>query len=167
MLFQYYPQVDHGYMYELNKDFHFAAAHFIPHADAGACSDVHGHTYVVNITVAGNQLDELGFLVNFSTLKKLVHKKFDHTLMNDHPEFTKSFKDGDPSQYPTTEVVAKTISDIINGYLEEKTVNTPKCLQVIVRETPTSYVVYRHKRHIGGPINVSDISVSTISNSKI
>lgn len=69
MLSQIYPQTDHPFSFELNKDMHVSAAHFIPREDAGACSRVHGHTYTMNITIAGDHLDETGFLVNFSTLK--------------------------------------------------------------------------------------------------
>lgn len=69
MLSQIYPQTDHPFSFELNKDVHLSAAHFIPREDAGACSRVHGHTYTINMTIAGDHLDESGFLVNFSTLK--------------------------------------------------------------------------------------------------
>ena len=71
MLSQIYPQTNHPFSFELNKDMHVSAAHFIPREDAGACSRVHGHTYTINITIAGDDLDESGFLVNFSTLKNL------------------------------------------------------------------------------------------------
>lgn len=78
MLHQMYPQVSHNYIYELNKDFNFSAAHAICDKRAGKCERVHGHTYFVNLTIAGDVLDDLGFLVNFSTLKQLVHDQFDH-----------------------------------------------------------------------------------------
>ncbi|WP_096200714.1 6-carboxytetrahydropterin synthase QueD [Bacillus sp. FJAT-45350] len=139
MLQQFYPQVPHPYRFELNKDFHFAAAHFIPHDAAGKCKNVHGHTYFVNITVAGNVLNDSGFLVNFQILKELVHKRYDHSLLNDHNE---DYNDRDPDYFPTTEVVARTIWENIQKYLDN-TDNKPKCIQVIVRETPTSYVIYR------------------------
>lgn len=68
---QMYPQVFHDYEYELNKDMQFVIRHFVPHTEAGKCRQVHGHTYFVNLTVAGDTLDEAGFLVNFALLKKL------------------------------------------------------------------------------------------------
>jgi 6-pyruvoyltetrahydropterin/6-carboxytetrahydropterin synthase len=142
MLQQFYPVAAHSYKYELNKDMNFAAAHFVPHQGAGACADVHGHTYFVNVTIVGNELNEQGFLVNFSKLKKLVHGRYDHTLMNDHEEFTKSFT-GKSEEFPTTEIVAKAIFRRITKYLAEQEDNDAKCLQVIVRETPTSYVTYK------------------------
>jgi 6-pyruvoyltetrahydropterin/6-carboxytetrahydropterin synthase len=141
MIQQFYPQVYHSYSYELNKDMHFAAAHFIPHEDAGKCRNVHGHTYFVNITVAGDELNDSGFLVNFQDLKKIVHSRYDHTIMNDQDE---DFNENNSDQFPTTEVIARTIWENIDQFLTTLP-NKPKCLQVLVRETPTSYVVYRPK----------------------
>lgn len=133
---QIYPSVTHPYQFELNKDFNFSAAHYIPFEEAGKCIRTHGHTYYVNLTIAGNTLDKCGFLVNFRDLKKLVHEQFDHYLLNDLP----AFKD----KSPPTEIVAQTIYHIIQKELNQRE-NQPKCVQVYLRETPSSYVVYRPK----------------------
>ncbi|MGE8205679.1 6-carboxytetrahydropterin synthase QueD [Heyndrickxia sp. NPDC080065] len=141
MLQQFYPQpFPHSYKFELNKDMNFSSAHFIPNDKAGKCSLTHGHTYFVNLTIVGDELDEMGMLVNFSDLKKLVHGKYDHHLLNDFPEFKK--------MAPSTEVVAQTIYGVVEAYLVTLA-NQPKCIQVMVRETPTSYVVYRPKESKG------------------
>ena len=141
MMHQYYPQAPHPYIYELNKDMNFSAAHFIPAPEAGKCQNVHGHTYVVNVTIAGDELDGSGFLVNFQLLKEIVHGKYDHTILNAHRD---DFSDEDANLFPTTEVVARTIWTNIQNHLDAQP-NKPKCVQVIVRETPTSYVIYRPK----------------------
>ncbi|ANE48144.1 6-carboxy-5,6,7,8-tetrahydropterin synthase [Paenibacillus swuensis] len=141
MLFQYYPAPAHNYKYELHKDMNFSAAHFIPAASAGQCARMHGHTYVADITVAGNELNEAGFLVNFSDLKKLIHGRYDHTLLNDHEEFTGE-SSSEPERYPTTEVLARQVWETVEAYLQQFP-NKATCLQVLVRETPTSYVIYR------------------------
>lgn len=137
MLQQFYPQVPHSYTFELNKDMHLAAAHYIDDERAGDCQHMHGHTYFINLTIAGDELDELGFLVDFKRLKTIVHKRYDHTLLNDHQEFA--------SRPPTTEEVARQIGLAVQAELDSMD-NKPVCLQVLVRETPTSYVVYRPKQ---------------------
>ncbi|NMH73114.1 6-carboxytetrahydropterin synthase QueD [Bacillus sp. RO2] len=142
MMQQIYPQVQHDYCYELNKDMQIAAAHFVPTDAAGKCKQVHGHTYFVNVTVAGDELDEAGFLVNFQVLKKLLHDKFDHTVLNDHKDV---FNDQDPNFFPTTEVVARVMWETIENHLKTLP-SKPTCLQVYVRETPTSYCIYRPKK---------------------
>lgn len=139
MIQQIYPFVAHPYRYELNKDMQFAAAHHIPSDNAGACSRMHGHTYFANVTVVGDELDDTGFLVNFSTIKKLVHDRFDHSSLNEHGEW---FGDGDPLRYPTTENVARVLCEIVQAYLDQQP-NKPRCVQVFLRETPTSYAIYR------------------------
>ncbi|RAV23169.1 6-pyruvoyl trahydropterin synthase family protein [Paenibacillus contaminans] len=141
MLHQLYPSVPHHYSYELNKDMQFAAAHYVPAEEAGKCRNMHGHTYFANITIAGDTLDSAGFLVNFSILKRLIHDRFDHSVLNSD---TVSFSDKRPDRFPTTEVVARTICEIVQDYLD-RTENRPRCLQVYLRETPTSYCLYRPK----------------------
>ena len=141
MIQQIYPQVFHNFRYELNKDMQIAAAHFIPHEAAGKCANMHGHTYFVNITVAGDELDDSGFLINFQQLKKIVHGKLDHTLINDHTDL---FSNTRAEDFPTTEVVARKIAEIVQEHLDTMP-NRPTCVQVFVRESPTSYVVYRPK----------------------
>lgn len=136
MIQQIYPTVNHPYQFELNKDFNFSAAHYIPSEDAGKCMRTHGHTYFVNITIAGDELDHNGFLVNFSDLKKLIHEQFDHYLLNDLVQFK--------GKSPSTEIVAQTIYQMVQSYHKDQK-NQPKCVQVYLRETPTSYVVYRPK----------------------
>ncbi|WP_028560631.1 6-carboxytetrahydropterin synthase [Paenibacillus pinihumi] len=140
MIQQIYPAASHPYSFELNKDFHFAAAHYIPAEEAGKCAQVHGHTYFANVTVAGDRLDEAGFLVNFSIIKKLIHERFDHTLLNDDP----LFHDEVQEQFTSSEIVARTIADLIQAHLDTLT-HQPVCVQVFLRETPTSYVIYRPK----------------------
>ncbi len=137
MMQQLYPQVNHNYAFELNKDINFSAAHFIPNEKAGVCSRVHGHTYFANVTIGGNELDETGFLVNFRDIKSIINDTFDHRLMNDLEAFQ-----GTP---PSTENVAKLIFEKIEAHLDTLS-HGPKVLQVYLRETPTSYVLYRGER---------------------
>ncbi|HAR6043992.1 TPA: 6-carboxytetrahydropterin synthase QueD [Staphylococcus pseudintermedius] len=136
MLQQFYPVTPHNFKYELNKDMQFAAAHFIDQVSAGKCQDVHGHTYFVNVTIVGNELMENGFLVNFQLLKQAVHGRYDHTLMNNHDEFR--FNQEEPSTENVAKAIYKTLQEALKNYH-----NNPQVLQVIVRETPTSYVTYK------------------------
>ena len=137
MMQQFYPSVPHGFRFELNKDMNFSAAHFIPSKDAGQCQEMHGHTYFVNVTIGGDTVDASGFLIDFKQIKQAIHKKYDHSVLNNHPEFKDKF--------PTTELLAEQIWQTIQNLLME-TENQPFCLQVIVRETPTSYVIFRPRK---------------------
>jgi 6-pyruvoyltetrahydropterin/6-carboxytetrahydropterin synthase len=140
MIGQIYPVPQHSFSYELNKDFQFAAAHYIPSEAAGKCQKVHGHTYFANITIGGDTLDESGFLINFATIKKLIHDRFDHTMLNDDQLFSQN-----PERFPTTEVMAELIYEIIQTHLDKQE-NQAQCLQVFLRETPTSYCIFRPRK---------------------
>jgi 6-pyruvoyltetrahydropterin/6-carboxytetrahydropterin synthase len=147
MLQQIYPQI--------NKDFEFSAAHRVPHESAGKCQNTHGHNYGVNLTIVGNDLDAAGFLIDFKTLKGLIHDKFDHTILNDHTDvfpIEGPLVDYHGAKYfmPTTEVVARVIWEIVQRHLNTL-LHSPVCCQVYLRETSTSYVLFRPSSsdHVG------------------
>ena len=73
----------------VTKIFHFEAAHAI-YGYEGACKDIHGHSYELHVTVAGeNREDDYiaspGILLDFRELKRIVHasviSKLDHRLL--------------------------------------------------------------------------------------
>ncbi len=73
----------------ISKEFRFEAAHALWNYD-GPCRNIHGHSYVVRVTVTGSPTTDpgsakLGMLIDFSDLKHIVHKQiiepFDHALM--------------------------------------------------------------------------------------
>lgn len=72
-------------LFELAVTRRFAAAHRLDGYD-GSCSNLHGHTWAVEVKITGKQLDSCGMLLDFKILKKLVDdsiKEFDHHCLND------------------------------------------------------------------------------------
>ena len=78
----------------LTKEFSFEMAHALKGYD-GACKNIHGHSYVLEITVSGlPKIDDAhpknGMLIDFKELKKVVNANvvglFDHALVlkSDH-----------------------------------------------------------------------------------
>jgi 6-pyruvoyltetrahydropterin/6-carboxytetrahydropterin synthase len=73
----------------LTKEFHFELAHALEGYD-GACRNIHGHSYVLYVTVIGSPIDseanpKLGMIMDFGDLKKIVNENiinhFDHALL--------------------------------------------------------------------------------------
>ena len=90
-------------MYELSIETDFAAAHRLREYD-GACENLHGHNWRVEVIVAGAELDRLGMLLDFRVLKRIVNEilaGFDHKYLNELPPFAQS--------NPTTENLARLI----------------------------------------------------------
>lgn len=78
-----------GARIRLTKEFRFEAAHFLPGYD-GLCANVHGHSYVLRVTVRGHAQEEQaspkrGMVLDFSVLKPIVEEEvvslLDHSLM--------------------------------------------------------------------------------------
>ena len=76
-------------MLSLTKIFHFEMAHAI-HGYAGACKNIHGHSYELHITVSAITADTTyipapGFIIDFKEIKKIVTEKiitaFDHHII--------------------------------------------------------------------------------------
>jgi 6-pyruvoyltetrahydropterin/6-carboxytetrahydropterin synthase len=97
----------------LTRSFHFDAAHKVVDYN-GKCENLHGHTYLLKVTISG-ELKENGMVLDFATLKKkvkeLIDKKLDHKYLNE--EFDN----------PTTENVAIFIFNSL-----EKVFKTYGCL---------------------------------------
>jgi 6-pyruvoyltetrahydropterin/6-carboxytetrahydropterin synthase len=78
-------------MYEVSVDASFAAAHRL-RGYQGKCENLHGHNYRVRLVVAGEQLDDIGLLQDFTLLKKVlrgVAENLDHKYLNELPPFDK------------------------------------------------------------------------------
>ena len=88
-------------MYELLIESEFSAAHRLREYH-GACENLHGHNWRVEMSVGGDNLDKLGMLIDFRELKRILSEAvdhFDHVYLNELPEFEK--------QNPTTENMAR------------------------------------------------------------
>ena len=74
-------------MFTISKRFDFAASHVIEGLPADhPCSRLHGHNYVVEIVLASEELDEIGFVVDYTALssfKAILDEELDHRHLND------------------------------------------------------------------------------------
>lgn len=77
-------------MWRLVIEDNFSAAHALRHYK-GKCERVHGHNFVVTITVQGDKLQQdTQILIDFKTLKNLLKhalEQVDHCLLNEMPPF--------------------------------------------------------------------------------
>lgn len=73
----------------VTKQFRFEAAHSLPHHD-GKCKNLHGHSYMLEVTVAGKKHasgPKEGMIADFAdiskTIKEHIVSKWDHKFLND------------------------------------------------------------------------------------
>ena len=76
-------------MYELTIKQTFSSAHNLRGYD-GACENLHGHNWKVEVSVRAEGLDNLGMVLDFKVLKagtKKVLSRLDHKYLNEVPPF--------------------------------------------------------------------------------
>jgi 6-pyruvoyltetrahydropterin/6-carboxytetrahydropterin synthase len=76
-------------MFEVSVEQTFAAGHALRNYK-GACENVHGHNFKVQVTLQGASLDQTGMLVDFLDVKASMQDviaKLDHRFLNDIAPF--------------------------------------------------------------------------------
>lgn len=119
--------------YELGIVQEFAAAHKLNNYE-GNCSNIHGHTWKIEIVVKGNELDTTGMLIDFRKLKQiageLIKEKYDHKFLNEIKPFDRI--------NPTAENIAREIYKEMEKMLE----GMAKVKYIKVWESSTAYALY-------------------------
>ena len=114
----------------VTKRFTFEACHYLPEYK-GACHNLHGHSYVLEVTVSGDIIedgDKKGMILDFkdlkSEVKSLIIDRVDHCNLNDiFPN-------------PTAEIMANTFFSIIENSFDHKGI---KLERIRLWETRDSY----------------------------
>ena len=75
---------------ELSKDYRFEAAHLLPMVPPDhKCARLHGHSFRVEVVVAGEVDARTGWLVDFGDITAVVEplllRELDHRTLNDVP----------------------------------------------------------------------------------
>ncbi|MHB9131926.1 MAG: 6-carboxytetrahydropterin synthase QueD [Armatimonadota bacterium] len=76
-------------MFRMTVEGQFSAAHTI-RGYPGPCCQLHGHNYRIEVHLAGEELDQLGMLIDYTVVKRAlaqVLSPYDHAFLNDLPEF--------------------------------------------------------------------------------
>ena len=126
-------------MITVTKKFGFEASHRLPQY-VGDCSNLHGHSYKLDVTVTGEIITpkspaeytpQVGMIIDFKVLKSIVEevviKKYDHTYLNHFFE------------NPTAEIMVKKFAEDISASLPTGI----KLVSVKLWETDTSYAEWR------------------------
>jgi 6-pyruvoyltetrahydropterin/6-carboxytetrahydropterin synthase len=115
---------------EVIRTFRFDAAHRLPHVPAGhRCANLHGHSYRVDVHVAGPVDPRTGWVMDFGRIRQLVEPVLavlDHRCLNDINGLENS----------TSEMIAQFLFDRLAPQL-------PGLSAVTVWESENARCVYR------------------------
>src|SRR5438067_13111710 len=123
-------------MFEVTVEDSFAAGHYLRNY-RGKCENPHGHNYKIRVTLAGNELDKAGLLLDFKDLRdvmKPVIDRLDHQMINDIEPFT--------NLNPSAENLAKYFYDETNKSLSQTTDGRVSVKDVTIYETDTTTATY-------------------------
>ena len=134
-------------MLSITKIFTFEAAHRISDYQ-GACCHLHGHSYVLHVTVSGNDLEK-DMLLDFIVLKKIVQEEiinvWDHSLI---------LKESDKNRLDFAEIEQKVFwmtheptAERILLWMKDKIIpqlpSQVKLESLVLHETATCYATWR------------------------
>jgi len=120
-------------MYELKIITNFSAAHQLKEFE-GACEDLHGHNWKIEVCVTSGSLHEAGVVIDFRTLKKHVNQimeSLDHKFLNE----LDPFKD----QNPSSENIARYVAEQLAILLQDPEI---KVSRVTAWESETASATY-------------------------
>lgn len=121
---------------EIFKRFYIEAAHRLPNVPQGhKCARLHGHSFKVEIHVAGEPGDQSGWVMDFAELKRAfqpLYDQLDHHYLNEIEGL----------ENPTSENLAIWIWDRLKPSL-------PELSRVVINETCTSGCQYRGPQGLG------------------
>lgn len=135
-------------MLSITKLFSFEAAHRISNYQ-GACSQVHGHSYKLQITISAEMPGENDMVLDFKILKELVQSHIlallDHSLMlKDNAENRQFFLNYPGKTYwmdsePTAERmlldISRKLEPVLPGHVNLE--------EIVLFETETSFAKWR------------------------
>ncbi len=96
-------------MYEVTIKQSFSAAHMLKEID-GKCEKLHGHNFIVEVSVSSSKLSEASILIDFRVLKEWtgeILKELDHKYLNE----IKYFKNISSSSENIARFIYERISD--------------------------------------------------------
>ena len=98
-------------MYRVSKVLYFEAAHFL-NGYVGACQNLHGHSYKLEITIESERLDSSGMVVDFKQIKEFTRQlleRYDHSCLNELDEYK--------ANSPTAENMAREIYEELKRHI--------------------------------------------------
>ena len=123
-------------MYEVTVEAGFSSGHYLRNYQ-GKCENPHGHNYKVRITLAGEELNSIGLLLDFKELKSAMNEvidRLDHQFLNDLEPFKE--------QNPSAENLAKYFFDQTNGRIAGLTDGRVRVKDCTIWETDTTTATY-------------------------
>lgn len=121
-------------MFRLTVRDHVMIAHSLPHPNFGPAQQLHGATYVVELTMCRDDLGEDGTVIDIGVAAGAlsdVLSDLNYRNLDDHPALA--------GMLTTTEVMARYVAERVAEKLPAETLSR---LEVVLREHPDAWAGY-------------------------
>ena len=125
-------------MYTLGIKRNFIARHFLIEGDWGAENLPNSHHYVLELQLAGKELDQHGYLVDIVEVEKHLDeivKYYQEQMLNDKPEFA--------GLNPSIEHFARILATTLSERIQAENITE---LKVVLWENESAWAAYELKR---------------------
>lgn len=100
-------------VFEICVEAQFSAAHSLS-GYQGNCAQLHGHNWIVEVSVKCLELNDIGIGIDFRDIRQAIKNiinDLDHSCLNEHPEF----KDTNPSSENIARFLYRQLGEKINS----------------------------------------------------
>ncbi len=140
-------------MIEISKDFEFEACHSLPHLPwEHKCHRLHGHSYKLRVTCAGEIDPDFGWVIDYADIAKVVNTiitAIDHTNI-DQLFFCPPREEKLPGTDIPRVKVGKdhqtrpsTAENLAIWFYDQLKPTLPSVVEIRIKETSSSCVIYR------------------------
>ena len=132
-------------MFRVTREIHFCYGHRLLNYN-GKCRNLHGHNGKALIVMEAAVLDQLGMVVDFSHIKRVVQTWIDDTLDHkmilhrDDPVLPELRKQNEPVMVIDVNPTAENIAKLIFDYAKKQGLPV---VEVTLWETENSFATYR------------------------
>jgi 6-pyruvoyltetrahydropterin/6-carboxytetrahydropterin synthase len=136
-------------MYTVTKKLTFESAHKLNLPYESACNNLHGHSYIAELTIGAEKLNDVGFVIDFTEMKviqEFLDANWDHAtvLASDDPNKDEIIKVANKhyeieGSNASAEIMCKYIVDVVTRTLD---CTHFKFIKVRIHETAKNYAEF-------------------------
>jgi len=146
-------------MYSVNKQFEFEASHKLLLDYGSPCTNIHGHSYKVDIQLFSDTLDKNGMVIDFTKMKRVkdwVMNYWDHSVIISEKdkdlELYQNMVNVKVFEFPhsnvTAELMAEHICKLTEDQIAPRLRERLKKIRIIVWETTNNCATFEKEYEI-------------------
>lgn len=149
----------------ISRHFTFEASHVLPE-HTGKCAHLHGHSYGLDVVIAGQIDPATGFVMDYTNLNALVKyhviDHLDHTHLGQGSALSKDGQFADPyfgiTFYPSAENLARAIFKVLQPLIND--VKGVQLVEVIIEETANTTAAWSRddEYYLGATVDYDDVT---------